>query len=1109
MRILGSSSRFLWGAVAIPVILSVPIGSPDGRTSVLGPRQAGSPSSFQHLADYGKFPLQFVPNKGQTDQRVGYYVQGRDKTIYFTKEGLTFVLMKDHEGTSGADSVQRWVIKLDFADASKSVRPTGLEESGTVISQFKGSPDRWRAGMRACSRIVYRDLWPGIDLVYSGTFDRMKYEFTVRPGADPSSIGLVYRGAKGLILDRAGRLHVQTPGGGFEDEPPVAFQVIDGARVPVPAAFRLEEGAEESARGYGFRVGEYDRSRPLVLDPSSLVYCGFIGGSWLDDGHAIAVDAAGSAYVTGSAELLDETFPVTVGPDLTYNSGYGDAFVAKVNPSGTGLEYCGFIGGSGDDTATGIAVDAAGNAYITGYTNSPAPTFPLLVGPGLERKEFVDAFVAKIDPGGTALLFCGYIGGALDDYALAIAVDGTGSAYVAGSTASSQASFPAAVGPSTVFKGSSDAFVAKVIPSGASLAYCGYIGGTGDDIARGIAVDGQGNAYLTGDSAPGLDEWGDALPPDFPTVVGPDLSFNGAMDAFAAKVDPTGSILVYSGYIGGTSGESGLGIAVDSDGNAYISGTTSSPDSSFPVTVGPDLTHNGTAYPGNADAFVAKVNPSGAALVYCGYIGGAGRDDGPAIAVDAAGCAYVTGTTESRADTFPVSVGPALVSKDTTSTTDIYVAKVSASGDGFEYCGYISGVRGDEGKAIAVDDSGHAYITGRTYSTDGYWGFFPTIVGPDLTFNGGDDVFVAKIEAVPAVSSPELHVLTPAEANAGDQGLTIDISGADFIEGAQVFWDGRYMPTTFLDPSALRTEVSSDVLTSGRIAQVIVRNPDGQTTNALPVSVYNPVPSLSSLSPAYLTGGSGSSWVMARGANFVPTSTVRWDGVPGESSYVVSGWIDTAVPADLFVAGGEFQVTVENPAPAGGMSNALAFRVSTFTLSPSQTSVTVNAGEAATYTILLKPQFASFDGTVTFTCQGLPKDCTGSFFPGSTMPGTNWLETVLTLKTKARTGAAVGSAIGSAAGPADPFLAALSLAFLAGAFFAGSRSRRLAPRSPSRSRLAVCALVLVAVALAGCGAGGGGDDHTAGGTPAGSYSITVLGTSGTLTISTAVTLVVR
>lgn len=1103
---MGNSSnaiRLLVAAMTLQAVLSVPTGPADAAAQFAPAAWAAPTPVSGRPVHYGSFPLQFIPNRGQMDRRVDYYVQGLDKSIYFTAGGLTYVF---EGGREGRDASRRWIVKLEFRGADPGVKAEALEASETIVSYFKGAPDGRSAGLRACSKIVYRDLWPGIDLVYSGTFDRMKYEFTVRPGADPSRIGFVYRGAESLSLDRDGRLRVQTPAGGFEDEPPVAFQEIEGARVPVAAAFGLEDGAAGEARLCGFRVGPYDRSRPLVLDPSSLVYCGFIGGSWLDSGQAIAVDAAGCAYVAGTAELLDETFPVAVGPDLGYNGGYSDAFVAKVNALGTGLDYCGFIGGSGDDTATGIAVDAGGNAYVSGYTDSPAATFPLLVGPSLTRGSYDDGFVAKVDASGTALLYCGYIGGAGTDYALAIAVDGNGSAYVAGSTTSTEASFPVTVGPSTALKGGWDGFVAKVVPSGASFAYCGFVGGSGDDSARGVAVDAQGNAYLTGATARGFDDHGNLLPADFPTVVGPDLTWNGTLDAFAAKVDPTGSFFVYSGYLGGSASEYGYGIAVDAGGNAYITGTTGSSESSFPVTVGPDLTHNGTTYPGMEDAFVAKVVADGAALAYCGYIGGGGRDSGAGIAVDAEGCAYVTGTTDSRSDTFPVTVGPSLISKDTTSTSDVYVAKVSATGEAFEYCGYVSGVRGDESTAIAVDGSGHAYITGETSTSDGYWGFFPTIVGPDLTFNGGRDAFVAKVEAVPAVSAPELISLTPDEADAGAQSLTVDISGADFVEGAQVFCDGYYMPTTFVGASALRAEITGDILSSGRVAQVTVRNPDGQVTNALPVTVINPVPSISFLSPAYRTSGSGDGWVMIRGDNFVPTSIVRWDGVAGDSYYVVRDWVDTAVPAALFAAGGAFQVTVENPAPGGGTSNAVVFPVSTFTLTPSPTSATVSAGASATYTVLLKPQFASFDGTVTFSCQGLPKECTGSFFPETTTPGTNWLETVLTLKTKAPSGAAAGLAAGSA----GPLLAVLSLVVLAGTAIAGSGSRRPVRRRSSRRRIGICGLAFLALALVSCGAGGGGDDHQpTGGTPAGTYNITVSATSGTLSVSTVVTLVVR
>jgi hypothetical protein len=676
---------------------------------------------------FGKLPLYFVENRGQLDSRVAYYVQGSDKAIYFTNDGLTFAL-------------PGWALKLDFVGARADARPEGQEPTEATFSYFKGRPSQWQAGLKTYSEIVYRDLWPGIDLVYAGTVHRMKYTFRVKPGADPDQIKLAWRGAPGVELNAAGELAVTTPRGGFTDERPVSWQVADGRQVEVATKYRLaanhktlkasSAGAAQAAVAYGFEVGDYDRSRELVIDPAVLVYAGFLGGSGNDSGTGIAVDSAGNAYVTGSTDS-NGTFPVTVGPDPTFNGGFSDAFVAKVNAAGTALVYAGFLGGSGDDSGSGIAVDGAGRAYVTGNTQSDETSFPVTVGPDLTFNGVIDAFVARVNAAGTALEYCGYIGGATSDKGNAIAVDSAGNAYVTGLTGSNEASFPVTVGPDLTFHGGGDAFVAKVNASGTALLYAGYIGGTGEDEGTSIAVDGAGNAYVTG--------FTESDETSFPVTVGPDLTFNGTRDGFVAKVNASGTALGYCGYIGGSGFDSGSGIAVDSAGNAYVTGVTESDETSFPVTAGPDLTFNG----GFLDAFVAKVNAAGTALVYAGYIGGSDLDFGIGIAVDGAGNAYVTGTTASDQTSFPVTSGPDLTFNG---SQDAFVAKIAANGTALTYAGYIGGSGNDVGRGIAVDSAGNAYVTG---DTDSDQTSFPVTSGPDLTFNGGTDAFVAKISVSP------------------------------------------------------------------------------------------------------------------------------------------------------------------------------------------------------------------------------------------------------------------------------------------------------------------------------------------------------------------------
>ena len=704
--------------------------------------------------DFGRMPVYFIANEGQMDERVAYYITGKDKQIYFTPEGVTFVLAGNEEGEE--DSLKRWVVKLDFVEADTDVSLRGEDETGAVISYFKGGPEEWHTGISTYARLVYENLWSGIDLVYRGAEGSLKYEFVVHPGADPGKIRMEYRGASDIAVNEEGELEVETPVGNFEDGRPVAYQEEYGKRVDVGIEYDLNK-TNGDHHAYGFQVGEYDRSQPLVLDPAVLIYCGYIGGSSSEYGRAIALDNSNNTYITGKTYSAETSFPVTVGPDLTHNDGC-DVFVAKVKADGTNLVYCGYIGGSIDEEGFGIVVDSSGNAYVTGETWSNQVTFPVYVGPDLTHNGGCDVFVAKVNSTGTGLVYCGYIGGSSDEVGRSIAVDGSGNLYVAGYTYSTQATFPVAIGPDLTYNGGSDIFVAKINSDGTDLIYCGYIGGSDIDRGYGIAVDGPNNAYVTGYTY--------STQSTFPEIVGPDLSLNGASDIFVAKVNSDGTDLIYCGYIGGLASDRGYGIAVDGSSNAYITGETYSTEATFPDTIGPDLTHNG-----NEDAFVAKVNSDGTSLIYCGYIGGLASDRGYGIAVDSSGNAYIIGETSSNEASFPVTVGP-----DSTynSNGDAFVAKVTSSGTALVYCGYIGGIEEDIGEGIAVDSSGNAYISGHTASPQTS---FPVTGGPDLTWNGGTyDAFVAKIQSTP-----------PLKNDFNNDGQP-DIVWRNYSHGANALW---------------------------------------------------------------------------------------------------------------------------------------------------------------------------------------------------------------------------------------------------------------------------------------------------------------------------------
>jgi len=776
---------------------------------------AENPARARAKDALGKLPLYFIENRGQADARASYYVQGSDKAIYFTDHGLTFVLNGSRSAECGmrneaflqpasfdprhnllanpysairTPQSEQWALKLDFIGARQGAKPEGEARTETVISYFKGSASTWKTGLRTFSRIIYRDLWPGIDLVYAGTVNRMKYSFVVRPGADPNQIKLAYRGASSVAVNETGELEVQTPVGGFTDQRPVSFQEVNGRQIEVGTSYQVNLKSEisnpKSAIEYGFTLGEYDRSRELVIDPVVLVYAGFIGGSGDDFGEDITVDGAGNIYITGGGASTQSTFPdgdgfgAVPGPDQTYNGGAFDAFVAKINAAGTALVYAGYIGGSGSDFGIGIAVDGSGNAYVTGQTTSNQATFPVLIGPDLTFNGGQDAFVTKINAAGTALVYSGYIGGSLGDNGAGIVVDAIGNAYISGKTNSNEVTFPdgdgfgAVPGADTTANGGFDAFVAKVNFSGTALAYATYVGGSGNEQSVGterIAVDNFGSAYLVGDTAST-----EATFPDgdgFGPINGLDQTYNGGLrDAFVIKLNAAGTTFLYAGYIGGNGDDKGFGIAVDGLGNAYISGSTDSTQATFPdgdgfgAVTGPDVTHNGSQ-----DAFVAKINPAGTALIYAGYIGGVNNDEAFSIAIDQNLNAYLTGYTSSSEATFPDGDGfGAIPGFDTTfngGADDAFVVKVNSAGTALSYAGYIGGSTGDQGVSIAVDQAGNAYVTGFTGSTQSTFpdgDGFGAVPGFDVTFNGGtDDAFVAKI-------SGNIVVNTTADTVAAD-----------------------------------------------------------------------------------------------------------------------------------------------------------------------------------------------------------------------------------------------------------------------------------------------------------------------------------------------------
>jgi len=975
----------------------------------------------QIVANYGKLPLSFEANQGQTDESVRFVSRGRGYTLFLTGTEAVLALnqpqrtqrtRRDPALPSSAPSASSAVqLRLRLLGANPKPEVRGLDELPGKSNYFIGNdPSKWRTNIPTYAKVEYRDVYPGINLVHYGNGGQLEHDFVVSPGADPGVIRFAIEGAEKMEVDAQGDLVLHAGGSEARLRKPMVYQEVHGTRQQIAAgysvtphsAFRTPHSAEVA-----FQVAAYDAARPLVIDPV-LVY-----STHFDVGNAIAVDSSGNAYVCG-----------------------GDT-VKKINADGSALIYSTVIGGA---LCTGIAVDASGSAYVTGYTFSAS--FPMASPLQATIGGASDAFIAKLNPAGSALVYSTYLGGSSDDVGYGIAVDSSGNAYVTGSTSS--ANFPTANALQPTFGGYSDAFVSKLNAAGSALVYSTYLGGSGgSEYGHSIAVDSSGSAYVTGytDSA------------SFPTASPLQATYGGGyLDAFVAKLNAAGSALVYSTYLGGSGEDRGDSVAVDSSGNVYVAGFTLS--TNFPTASPLQATYRG----GVTDAFVAKLNAAGSALVYSTYLGGSGEDNSTGIAVDPSGNAYVTGVTTST--NFPTA--SPLQATGGGSYTDAFVSKLNAAGSALVYSTYLGGGSGDYGQGIAVDSSGNAYVTGVTASTN-----FPT-VNP-LQASGSS--FVAKISDQPAGNPvPAITSISPSSATPGGLGFTLTVNGANFVNGAVVRWNGADRSTTYVSATQVTAVIlASDIATAGTgVVTVFNPSPGGGVSNAIsftisspnpaptlgsvtpavgmrlqtldvvltgtnyisgattvsfgpditlnsanvssPTSltanitiaaaaatgprdvtvtnpapgggtatlaasfmVMNPIPAITSISPASTTAGGSGFTLTVNGTGFVSSSVVRWSGGDRTTAYVSATQLTAQITAADIATAGTAGVTVFNPVPGGGTSSSITFTINTASSGPIITTIAGDGtaaffgdGGPATYARLQIPSRVVVDASGSF-----------------------------------------------------------------------------------------------------------------------------------------------
>jgi hypothetical protein len=930
-------------------------------------------ASAQPAAPIANAPFYFEENRGQADAPAQFIARGRNYRFLISPAGARMILQKS--GPARA-------VEMQFTGANPQPRISGDGELPGKINYLTGGDSaKWQTGIPAFAKVRVAEIYPGVNLLYYGNQRRLEYDFTVAPEANPNAIAIHFGGADKISVNEKGELVLALGNDEIRQPAPLIYQMASGGRKEISGGYKILD-----AHNVAFAVGNYDRSLPLVIDP--VLSCStYFGGDDIDTASAVAVDTNGFIYVAG--ETLSPQL-ATAGAFQTNFAGgaeNGDAFVAKFSNDGSNLVYCTYLGGNQDDFASSLALDNAGDVFVTGYTDSTNfPTsnalFPKIMGHAYPKGYYGgNAFVAELNPAGSQLVYSTYLGGSGFvnaagvaggvDEGTGIAVDSAGNAYVTGYTTSTN--FPATnslagqlSGTNNVFNhlaGSYNAFLAKIGPGGSPLVYSTYFGGNSIDVAEGIAVDGAGSVYLAGftDSA------------NFPTttnaaqpLLGNTTNVVATYDAFVAKFAPstTNLTLVYSTFIGGTNDDLGYGVAADALGNAYVTGATESPD--FPDTATNlvnGLTNNSSGVIVTTNAFLVKINPNGTNLVYSAVFGGNVGDVAQGVAVDSLGEAFVTGFTVST--NFPAVNAFGLLAATNSGGSDVFAAALNTNGTAFLYSAYLGGLDDDSGYGVAVDPLGNAYVVGQTASA-----YFPTLGAFQTNLDGASDAFVAKI--VLTVLPPQITTQPTNQLVETGYSATFDVAatgtpplsyqwqlnGTNLANGASV--SGVTNATLTIDGAQTND--------SGNYS-VIVTNYGGAVTSDTVTLAVTSVPFFT-LQPVSQTVGVGST------VTFAMDGDTAWD-IDTESFFPY--WLQWVKDGTNLVNG----TNASGSIVSGATNTTLAIQNAQISDSGTYWCVFTNDwGSAissnATLTVLLAPSFTSIT----------PQDTNGDFIL-SGVGGTN------------------------------------------------------------------------------------------------------------------------
>lgn len=835
----------------------------------------------------------FVENRGQWPDEVLFMCPQSGLNTWITRHGVVYDLHRvvRPEGRAAAPSITGHVLRVmrQGGAAVQAAEPSG-RLSGYHNYFIGDDPARHAALVPLYSEVLLRDAYPGIDVRYYADQGRLRYDYIVAPGADPSAIALAIHGADGWQA-QGQQLALGTRFGPLHEGGLYCYQDRAGARARVDARFVADDGLAR------LRLGAYDPALPLVIDP--LVFGTYLGAAGFDSADALVLDNLNRPVIAGSTYA---GFPATTGAyDESYNdSGSTDAYVAKFQPNGTGLVFATYLGGSAPDAAFDLALDAQGNIFVIGETSSS--NFPISPGAIDNAIVFKDAFIAKLNPGGSALLHATYFGGSSDDTGVGIGIDASGNVWAAGTTGSSN--LPA--GGATLygsFQGWSDAWVARFNPLMSNLQYRTYLGGPGSEQLFGMHLDANG-VYLVGRT------YADGMPI---TSGAFDSQFEGYTEGFVGKLSPDGLSLVFLSYVGGQAADQAHAITADATGAVYLVGTTSSPN----MTVTPDAID--AQCDGFSDAFLCKLSASGA-LLYATFLGGGAAEEGLAVALAADGRIFVGGHSNSQQpNPFPTTLGsfqPAFAGGG----YDGFLAVLMPGGT-LAYGSYIGGTGDDRLFLVAIDASGVPVMAGNTNSTN-----FPVTADAfDTQQNGNIDAFVVKLPACQA------SALDPVSNSPVCQGAQLLLSAAS-LPGVTYAWSG---PGGF---SASGTDVSVSNVQAGGYYVVsatgadlcivldsvlvnLLPAPDVGADIGGPVCIGQPLQLIGSVSPA------GASFIWSGPGGYTST---QLSPLVGNATLAMSGtYTLTATSGDGCVASAAVEVQVVNCAglPDGAGAHVRAWHM--------------------------------------------------------------------------------------------------------------------------------------------------------------------------------------